>query len=80
MRIASRWPQDKLRPTRDFKAVLRARVAEAFRNPSEGALSLSDARQQLVTLQKLLKNDFMNKVKISPKSFFTFILLLLTFS
>ncbi|RUS30125.1 hypothetical protein BC938DRAFT_479822 [Jimgerdemannia flammicorona] len=69
LRIVSRWPEDKLRPSKDMKHVLETRVEEAFRKPlqGEGELDIVEARRQLDALSRLVNNEFNNQVSLGQK-------------
>jgi hypothetical protein len=74
LKVIQKWPVDKVRPTRDLKQVLTTRVEEKFRKPlaNEATLDFAQAERELVALEKLLNNEFKEKVRqliVSLKSY-----------
>ncbi|KAI8137363.1 hypothetical protein BJV82DRAFT_635600 [Fennellomyces sp. T-0311] len=70
LRLVRDWPADKVRPRRDMKQVLAQRVEETFRRPLEDdnvPLNMTEAKQELEALEKLLNNEFKNKYPLSDK-------------
>ncbi|KAL1924005.1 uncharacterized protein VTP21DRAFT_7040 [Calcarisporiella thermophila] len=74
LRVLARWPKDPLRPTRDPRKVLAARVQEAFHrgpNSREQDLNLEEAlakgKSELKALEKLLTNEYKNRYQLSDK-------------
>lgn len=70
LRLVRDWPADKVRPERDMKQVLAQRVEETFRRPLENEhepFDVASAKRQLVALEKLLNNEFKNKVLFSKR-------------
>ncbi|KAG2189327.1 hypothetical protein INT44_004469 [Umbelopsis vinacea] len=64
LRLIADWPADLVRPNRDMKKVLTARVQEMFRQTDNSAqVDVAEARRQLEALERLLANDFKEKVK-----------------
>lgn len=66
LKVIQKWPADKVRPTRDLKQVLTTRVEETFRKPlaNEATLDFAQAERELFALEKLLNNEFKEKVCI----------------
>lgn len=66
LKVIQKWPADKVRPTRDLKQVLTTRVEETFRKPlaNEAPLDFVKAQKELTSLEKLLNNEFKEKVYI----------------
>jgi hypothetical protein len=62
LRLISEWPVDRVRPNRDMKKVLTARVQEMFRQTDNAQIDIQEARQQLNALERLLSNEFKEKV------------------
>lgn len=65
LKVIQKWPVDKVRPTRDLKQVLTTRVEETFRKPlaNQAQLDFAQAQKELFALEKLLNNEFKEKVK-----------------
>jgi hypothetical protein len=64
LKVVQKWPVDKVRPTRDLKQILSTRVEETFKKPlsNEEPLDFAKAQKELVALEKLLYNEFKEKV------------------
>jgi Complex 1 protein (LYR family) len=62
LRLIADWPADLVRPNRDMKKVLTARVQEMFRQSDHAQVDVAEARRQLEALERLLANDFKEKV------------------
>jgi len=60
LKVIQKWPIDKVRPNRDLKQVLSTRIEETFRN--QETLNVAQAKKELVALEKLLNNEFKEKV------------------
>lgn len=60
LKVVEKWPVDKVRPNRDLKQIITTRVEENFRN--ESTLDITRAQKELFALEKLLNNDFKQKV------------------
>ena len=60
LKVVEKWPVDKVRPNRDLKQIITTRVEESFRN--ESTLDITRAQKELFALEKLLNNDFKQKV------------------
>ncbi|KAI9284363.1 hypothetical protein BC943DRAFT_361377 [Umbelopsis sp. AD052] len=68
LRLIADWPADLVRPNRDMKKVLTARVQEMFRQTDNSAqVDVAEARRQLEALERLLANDFKEKYPLSDK-------------
>ncbi|KAI9476466.1 MAG: hypothetical protein EXX96DRAFT_620910 [Benjaminiella poitrasii] len=69
LRVVQKWPVDKVRPKRDLKQILSTRVEETFRKPlvNQEKLDMAQARRDLVSLEKLLDNEFKEKFPLSEK-------------
>lgn len=69
LKVVQHWPADKVRPTRDLKQVLTARVEETFRKPlaNEATLDIAKAQRELLALEKLLNNEFKEKVGLKER-------------
>ncbi|CAM0134945.1 hypothetical protein VKS41_000481 [Umbelopsis sp. WA50703] len=67
LRLISEWPVDRVRPNRDMKKVLTARVQEMFRQTDNAQIDIQEARQQLNALERLLSNEFKEKYPLSDK-------------
>lgn len=63
LRLIADWPTDRVRPNRDMKQVLTARVQEMFRQKDNGQVDVEQARRQLDALERLLANEFKEKVR-----------------
>lgn len=63
LRLIADWPADRVRPNRDMKQVLTARVQEMFRQKDNGQVDVEQARKQLDALERLLSNEFKEKVR-----------------
>lgn len=67
LRLVHDWPADKVRPNRDMKQILTTRVEETFRKPLQNeteAFDLVEAKKQLDALERLLDNEFKQKVNV----------------
>lgn len=64
LRLIADWPTDRVRPNRDMKKVLTARVQEMFRQKDNAQVDIEEARRQLDALERLLANEFKEKVNI----------------
>jgi hypothetical protein len=72
LRLVHDWPADKVRPNRDMKQILTTRVEETFRKPLQNdaeAFDLAEAKKQLDALERLLDNEFKQKVSVHIASF-----------
>ncbi|KAJ2962775.1 hypothetical protein NQZ79_g2080 [Umbelopsis isabellina] len=67
LRLISEWPVDRVRPNRDMKKVLTARVQEMFRQTDNAQVDIQEARRQLDALERLLSNEFKEKYPLSDK-------------
>ncbi|KAI8061016.1 hypothetical protein BC940DRAFT_310928 [Gongronella butleri] len=69
IRLVRDWPADKVRPNRDMKQVLAARVEETFRKPLQDGepIDIQKAERQLDALERLLDNEFKQKYPLSDK-------------
>lgn len=67
LKVVQKWPVDKVRPTRDLKQILTTRVEETFRKPlaNEATLDMAKAERELLSLEKLLNNEFKEQVCFS---------------
>lgn len=65
LRLIADWPADLVRPNRDMKKVLTARVQEMFRQTDHAQVDVAEARRQLDALERLLANEFKEKVYFS---------------
>ncbi|GAB5592543.1 hypothetical protein Unana1_07443 [Umbelopsis nana] len=67
LRLIADWPTDRVRPNRDMKKVLTARVQEMFRQKDNAQVDIKEARRQLDALERLLANEFKEKYPLSDK-------------
>lgn len=82
LKVVQKWPADKVRPTRDLKQVLTTRVEETFRKPlaNEATLDFAKAERELFALEKLLNNEFKEKVNNEMSCSIYFLIHTLMFS